>query len=600
MSMITDRRDLDFLLYELLGADDLARRPRFAAFDREAMGQILDTAQALAEDVFLPIAAEVDAQEPQFVDGRVEQPEATGAALRAYAEAGFFALPFPEDEGGIGAPWTLYTAASGMVVAANTPVSNYAFLTIAAANLLSAFGTESQKARFFPRMIAGEWFGTMCLSEPQAGSSLGDIRTRAVPKGDGTYAITGSKMWISGGEQAITDNIVHMVLAKLPDAPAGSKGISLFVVPKMRTDAQGTITGPNNIALAGLNHKLGQRATTNCLLNFGESGETLGEMIGEPGRGLEYMFHMMNEARIGVGHAAVMAGLHGYLYSTDYARTRTQGRGLADRDPASPMVPIIEHTDVRRMLLQQKTSVEGGLALSLYCSRLVDDAASHPDDEGRKAALSRLGLLTPVVKSWPSEHCLEANKWAIQILGGYGYTRDYPLERLYRDNRLNHIHEGTFAIQGMDLVGRKISGDQGAALASLIAEMRDTLAQTAGTEALSADRDQLVRAVTALESAAAALMGCRDVALRMANATVFLDAFGHVVIGWLWLRQAAVAQAALETAPPGEAEIRFYRGKLQACRYFSLHELPLAVTRLGLCESLQSVPLDTPAALFDV
>lgn len=274
MSMITDRRDLDFLLYELLGAEELASRPRFAAFDREAMGQILDTAQALAEDVFLPIAAEVDAQEPQFVDGRVVQPEATGAALRAYADAGFFALPFAEEDGGIGAPWTLYTAASGMVVAANTPVSNYAFLTIAAANLLSAFGTESQKARFFPRMIAGEWFGTMCLSEPQAGSSLGDIRTRAVPKGDGTFAITGSKMWISGGEQAITDNIVHMVLAKLPDAQAGSKGISLFVVPKMRTDADGTITGPNNIALAGLNHKLGQRATTNCLLNFGESGET--------------------------------------------------------------------------------------------------------------------------------------------------------------------------------------------------------------------------------------------------------------------------------------------------------------------------------------
>lgn len=599
MSLIVNRRDLDFLMFELLGSEDLAARPQFAGFDRSAMTQILDTAQTLAEDVFLPIAAEVDAHEPQFVDGKVVQPEATGTALRAYAKAGFFALPFAEEHGGIGAPWTLYTAASGMVVAANTPVSNYAFLTIAAANLLAAFGSEAQKDRYLAKMIAGEWFGTMCLSEPQAGSSLGDIRTRAVPRADGSYAITGSKMWISGGEQAITDNIVHMVLARLPDAPAGSKGISLFVVPKMRSDDQGRITGPNNIALAGLNHKLGQRATTNCLLNFGESGETLGEIIGAPGRGIEYMFHMMNEARIGVGHAAVMSGLAGYLYSLDYARTRTQGRSPANRDPASPMVPIIQHTDVRRMLLQQKTAVEGGLALSLYCSRLVDDAASHPEEPARAEAAALLGLLTPVVKSWPSEHCLEANKWAIQILGGYGYTRDYPLERLYRDNRLNHIHEGTFAIHGMDLVGRKLAGDGGAALGLLIDQMQATAALAAEQPCLDAERTALSKAVAALQSAAAALMGCGEPARRLANATVFLDAFGHVVIGWLWLRQAVVAARAIERGAEG-TELQFYRAKTQACAYFARHELPLAVTRLALCETLQSVPLDTPADLFDL
>lgn len=597
MSVIVDRRDLDFILFEMLGADQLAQREKFASFDRGAMTQILDAAQDLAEDVFLPIAAEVDANEPQFVNGKVVQPEATGAALRAYAEAGFFGLAFDEAQGGLGAPWTLYTAASGMVVAANTPVSNYAFLTIAAANLLNAFGTTDQKALYLPRMIAGEWFGTMCLSEPQAGSSLGDIRTQATPRGDGSYAIRGSKMWISGGDQAITDNIVHMVLAKLPDAPAGTKGISLFLVPKMRVDAQGNVTGANNIALAGLNHKLGQRATTNCLLNFGERGETIGWMVGEPNRGLEYMFHMMNEARIGVGHAAVMAGLAGYLYSADYARTRLQGRAFGDRNPANPQVPIIEHVDVRRMLLSQKAAVEGALSLSLYCSWLVDEIASAPTEAARAEASALLGLLTPVVKSWPSEHCLEANKWAIQILGGYGYTRDYPLERLYRDNRLNHIHEGTFAIQGIDLIGRKIGGDQARALNGLLARIGETIEAAQGFDALDLPRGRLEQAVGALRRAAEAILTCPEPERRIANATVFLDAFGHVVIGWLWLWQARIAEERLAKAP-GESERLFYRGKSQACRYFAVHELPLAIARLDLCASLEAPALDAEPALF--
>lgn len=598
MSMIVNRRDLDFILFEMLESDELSNREEFANFDRSAMNQILDAAQTLAEDVFLPIAAEVDADEPQFVNGQVVQPAATGEALRAYAEGGFFGLPFDEEQGGLGAPWTLYTAASGMMVAANTPVSNYAFLTIAAANLLNSFGSEEQKALYLPPMIAGEWFGTMCLSEPQAGSSLGDIRTQAIPLEDGSFSIQGSKMWISGGDQAITENIIHMVLAKLPGAPAGSKGISLFVVPKMRVDANGRVAGPNNIALAGLNHKLGQRATTNCLLNFGESGETIGWIIGEPGRGLEYMFHMMNEARIGVGHAAAMAGLAGYLYSADYARTRTQGRAFGDRNAANPMVPIIQHVDVRRMLLQQKAAVEGAQALSLYCSRLVDDIASHPEADARKEAVALLGLLTPAAKSWPSEHCLEANKWAIQILGGYGYTRDYPLERLYRDNRLNHIHEGTFAIQGMDLLGRKICGDEGATLNRLILRIRQTIASARETGGLEVDAAKLEQGVAALETACEAILGCAEPEQKIANATLFLDAFGHVMIGWMWLWQARIAEDHLKE-DLGEAESSFYRGKRLACEYFTQHELPLAITQLELCGSLVSTALKAEPSIFD-
>lgn len=596
MSGIVDRRDLDFVLYEMLDAGRLLGHGRFAAFDRDAIRQILDTAQHLAEDRFLPVAALVDAEEPQFVDGGVRMPGAAAEALRAYAEAGFCALPFPEDAGGLQAPWFLHTAVSGMFFAANTAVANYAFLTIAAANLLAAFGSPGLKALYLPRMLAGDWFGTMCLSEPQAGSSLGDIRTTAVPAGDGLYGIRGTKMWISGGEQTITENIVHMVLAKLPDAAPGTRGISLFLVPKRRLGPEGAPGAGNNIALAGLNHKMGQRGTTNCLLNFGETGDCLGHLIGEPGRGIEYMFHMMNEARIGVGHAATMAGLAGYLHSAAYAMERTQGRPLAQRDPAMPQVPIVQHADVRRMLLAQKAAVEGAQALCLYCATLVDAQAIAPDARARGTAAALLGLLTPVVKSWPSEHCLEANKWAIQILGGYGYTRDHPLERLYRDNRLNHIHEGTFGIQGLDLLNRKIAGDGGQTLALLTGMMRETVAEALPHHRLADAAARLSGAVDVLDETAQALLGCDDVALRSANATLFLDAFGHVVIGWIWLRQAVTAAAAL-TALPGK-DAAFYDAKLRACDYFHRYELPLARARLALCAALDDTCLTAPPEDF--
>jgi len=593
--MIVDRRELDFVLYELFKVEEILGHPRFAAYDRSAIGQMLDTAQQIAEEKFLPIAAEVDANEPAFVDGKVVMPAGTGEALRAFAGAGFFALPFPEDAGGLQAPWFLHTAVSGMFTCANVAVANYAFLTIAAANLLNAFGTDELKNVFLAPMLEGRWFGTMCLSEPQAGSSLGDIRTIATEVPEGLYRIRGSKMWISGGEQEISENIVHMVLAKIPGGPAGTKGISLFLVPKRLVGADGAAGELNNIALAGLNHKMGQRGTTNCLLNFGESGECLGYLIGEPHRGIEYMFHMMNEARIGVGHASVMSALGGYLYSADYARTRLQGRRADQKDPASPQVPIITHADVRRMLLAQKAAVEGAQALCFYCATLVDRLAVSSTEQEGADLKALLGLLTPVVKSWPSEHCLEANKWAIQILGGYGYTRDYPVERYYRDNRLNHIHEGTFGIQGMDLLGRKVIADKSRTLQGFVETMRETAA--GAPPQLSEDAAALSASLDALMQATRTLMGCESPALRLANATVYLDAFGHVVIGWIWLRQAIVAAQALG-ASHEDAERSFYEAKLLTCRYFTRHELPLAQTQLALCGSLDDTALDAPAEMF--
>lgn len=587
MSMIVNRRDLEFLMFELLELESLMKYPRFASIDREAVSDVLDTAQSLAEAMFLPIAGTLDAQEPRFEGGKITIMTEVGKALSAFAEAGFFAAAFDEAAGGLQLPYTVATAANGIFACANTAVFNYAFLTMAAANMLNAFGSREQKDLYLPRMLAGKWFGTMCLSEPQAGSSLGDIRTRAEPAGDGAYRITGNKMWISGGDHELAENIIHMVLAKVPGGPPGVKGISLFLVPRYRVGSDGARGAWNNVALAGLNHKMGQRGTTNCLLNFGENGETLGYLVGELHQGLRYMFSMMNEARLGVGHSAVMSALGGYLYSLDYARTRRQGRRIQEKDPASPQVTLIEHSDVRRMLLAQKAAVEGALGLVLACARLVDERNATNDRTTRAECGLLLDILTPVAKSWPSEYCLEANKLAIQILGGYGYTRDYPVERLYRDNRLNHIHEGAYAIQAIDLLGRKVRMEDGAAYALLHSRIDAALGAAADLDGLIEEVVVLRAALAALDDATATVLACQDIELALANATLYLEAFGHVVIGWIWLRQAMAAHRGL-AAVNGATERAFYEGKLSACRYFFRYELPNVHAKLALVRGLDS------------
>jgi butyryl-CoA dehydrogenase len=591
MSLIVDRRNVDFLLYEFLEVETLFAAERYAAHDRAGVTAMLDSAEAIAEKHFQPLAAALDANEPKAVNGKVEIMPGVREALQAFAEAGFFATVFDEAYGGLQLPMSVHLLAAGIFQVANQPIANYAFLTIGNANMLRAFGTEEQIARYMPPMLEGRWFGTMCLSEPQAGSSLSDITCKAEPLGDGTYRLSGSKMWISGGDHELSENIVHMVLAKIPGGPAGVKGISLFLVPKVRVNADGSLGTSNHIGLGGLNHKMGQRGTTNCLLNFSDGGDTIGTLVGVEGQGLACMFHMMNEARLGVGHTAVMAGLGGYLFSLNYARERLQGRHPQDKNPASPQVPIIEHADIRRMLLAQKAAVEGAMALTAYCAHLTDLEKVEPDAEKRANLHLLLEILTPVAKSWPSEHCLEANKWAIQILGGYGYTRDFPVERYYRDNRLNHIHEGTYGIQALDLLGRKVRMKEGAALKILLGEVTGTI-KAAASAGLAGESKALQEAVGALASALQAIAASGDANRGLANATLFLNSFGHVVIAWLWLKQALIAEKALRDGSEGGAGATFYRGKLGACRYFFRYELPKVHAELALVASLDTTCLD--------
>ena len=573
MAHLLSRRDLEFQLYEVLDTESLCQRTRYGEHSRGTFDQIIEAADQLAQTHFLPHWKTVDEQEPTFDGERVHTHPAVKAALDAYIEAGFLVAGQDADRGGLQLPCVIEKAAFAHFKAANVGTAAYPMLTGAAANLILAHGTPAQIEDYAVPMLAGRFFGTMALSETQAGSSLADITTRAVPDPDGSYRLFGSKMWISAGDHELADNIVHLVLAKIEGAPAGVRGISLFIVPKYLLGDQGTLGDRNDVCIGGLNHKMGYRGSVNTVFNLGEGKfqplgrpGAVGYLIGKAHQGLACMFHMMNEARIGVGMGAVVLGYRGYLESLAYAKTRPQGRRIGAKDPATPQVPIIEHADVRRMLLAQKAAVEGGLALCLYCARLVDEERTDSTDEARRHATRLLDLLTPVAKAWPSQFCLEANGLAIQVLGGYGYSREYPVEQLYRDNRLNSIHEGTDGIQALDLLGRKVRQEGGAAFHSLVDRMRG-----AAEEALSiANGDVkhlgkvLDTSIDALVETTERLTACPDPERSLALAFPYLTVFGHTVVGWLWLEQAIAAQRGLET----QANEPFYQGKLAAARYF--------------------------------
>ncbi len=611
LSMILSRRDLEFLLYEWLDVEALTSRARFADHSRETFDAAIDTCERIATELFAPHNKKNDQQEPHFDGERVQMIPEVGVALKAFVEAGLMAAGQDYELGGMQLPCVVEKAGFAYFKGANVGTASYPFLTIGNANTLLKCGTPEQIETFVKPMLAGRFFGTMCLSEPQAGSSLSDIVTRAELQADGTYRLRGNKMWISAGEHELAENIVHLVLAKIPDENGklipGVKGISLFIVPKTLVNADGTLGERNDVVLAGLNHKMGYRGTTNCLLNFGEGkfqpkgsdgvskAGAIGYLVGQPHKGLANMFHMMNEARIGVGLGAVMLGYTGYLHALDYARSRPQGRHPQAKDPAQPQIPIIQHTDVKRMLLAQKSYVEGGLALTLYCARLVDEERSAESAEARSQASLLLEILTPIAKSWPSQWCLEANNLAIQVHGGYGYTREYNVEQFYRDNRLNPIHEGTHGIQGLDLLGRKVTMRNGAALQALAAEIRNTLAAAQSRPALAGYAAALGAALQRLDRVTQALHAVGDLNKTLANASVYLEAVGHIVVAWIWLQQALLAVG--HDGDDGH-DAAFYRGKLQACRYFFHWELPKVRQQLDLLASIDTTTLDMQDAWF--
>ncbi|MGV8872552.1 MAG: acyl-CoA dehydrogenase [Rhodococcus sp. (in: high G+C Gram-positive bacteria)] len=579
-------RDIEFLLYDWLEAETLTERTRYADHSRETFDAFLDVSRAIAEREFAPHNRTSDVNEPEFDGKHVYVIPEVKSALAAFADAGLVGATFDEERGGLQLPQVVQRACMMWFYAANAATSSYAQLTMANANLLLAHGSEEQIAMFVPPMVEGRFTGTMCMSEPQAGSSLADVTTRATPDEDGSYRLAGAKMWISGGEHEFNDNIVHLVLARTPGARPGVKGISLFVVPKFLVNSDGSIGERNDVVLAGLNHKMGFRGTTNTFLKFGEGVHTplgkagaLGYLVGEEGQGLAYMFHMMNEARIDVGAVATALGYTGYLHALDYARIRTQGRSYSN--PAEP-VPIIRHPDVRRMLLAAKSYVEGGLALVMYAARLVDEQRTAADQERRDESDALLDTLTPIVKSWPSKWCLEANDIAIQVHGGYGYTREYPVEQFYRDNRLNPIHEGTFGVQALDLLGRKVRLRDGLGLRLLLDRIRTACDKA--PERFEGWSKSLQVACSRIESTSAHLIASPVPGTVQANASTYLDALGHVVIAWLWLE--------LSTTAEGKPADEFTQGKIAAARYFFTFELPTTEPMFDLLDSQDQLLLE--------
>ena len=615
------RSTLDFLLYQWLDVPALAQRARFTDHSRETFDAVLDTCERIAREKYAPFNRLVDVQEPQFDGERVILPQATQDAAQAYAASGMLSAAQDYAHGGMQLPYTMEAAANSFFACASVSIGA-GLLTTGNANLLMVHGTAQQQAAFARHEFSGRFSGTMCLSEPQAGSSLSDVLTRALPDGPDfaadplgpRYRLKGNKMWISAGDHELSENIIHLVLAKIPGPDgklvAGTRGISLFIVPKKMVDAQGQLTGErNDVALAGLNHKLGWRGTTNCLLNFGEGkyplrphadgpfaagAGAIGYLVGQPGEGLRCMFHMMNEARIGVGIAATMLGLAGYYASLDYARNRAQGRpiGSSGKDAAAPQVRIIEHADVKRMLLAQKAYGEGALALALYCARLVDEQRTGPEADADEARLL-LEVLTPIAKSWPSEWCLEANSLAIQVLGGYGYTRDFPVEQYWRDNRLNMIHEGTHGIQAADLLGRKVLMEDGRGLRLLGERMLATAGRAAGQPELAPFAGGLQQALKSLGAATQAAWASGQAKQALANAVPYMQAFGHTVLAWIWLDVALTA-----LAHDSEQTLAQTQGKLRATSYFYRYELPKIGAWLAVVSAGDQTCAEMPEAAF--
>ncbi len=569
--LVSDR-NIDFLLYEVLDVERLCAYPWFSDHDRGTFGLYLQSARRFARDVLFPTYKPTDENPPEFRDGRMHVPEPLHRVVPGMVDLGVINATRPADVGGQQLPVVVAGLASAYLMAGNLSAYCYHGLTAGAAHLIEAFGSDWLRQEFMRRMYDGTWTGTMALTEPQAGSSLADIKTRATPAADGTYRIQGSKIFISGGDHDLTENIVHLTLGRIEGAPAGVKGISLFAVPRLRPEGDGLVF--NDVHTAGAVHKIGWKGLPSLVLSFGEEGDCRGWLVGEPNRGLAYMFQMMNEARIMVGMNGASTASVAYYESLQYAQTRTQGRPLTAKDPAQPPVPLIEHADVRRMLLRQKAIVEGAFAVLATASLQADLAAHAPDEAARVRARLLLDLLTPVAKSFPAEFGFESNALAVQIHGGYGYSSEYLPEAWLRDQKLNSIHEGTTGIQSMDLLGRKVVAEGGAALRILGDEIRAVAARAraAGVDAAWSDAvEHAFDEAASLTMHLGALGMQGDAEAMMRHSVDYLMLFSVLVVGWQWLLQAAVAAEGLKLRAHDED---FYRGKLKAAQYWMATEIP--------------------------
>lgn len=573
-SKFFSERNLRFLLYEVFDVEALTRYDLYKEYDAKTFNMVLKAAMELAQRLLWPVFQEMDQNPPKFVGDQVKVHPSVKKFLEECGQGGWIGPRMPVEWGGQQLPQMITHACEFIFAAANYSASVYPGLTSGAAHLILSFGNEEMKKTYLPRMLSGKWQGTMALTEPEAGSSLSDITTEAEPTDQGYYKIRGQKIFISAGDHDAVENVIHLMLAKIKGAPVGVKGISLFVVPKKRLDEKGQWVD-NDVVTSGIFHKLGYRGSPITQLSIGDNDDCHGFLVGEPHLGLLQMFQMMNEARIGVGIGAAAIASAAYYAALEYSKKRLQGRKLSTKDPAVPQVPIIEHPDVKRMLLFQRSVVEGSLGLLMQCGKYADLADVLIGEEKERNELL-LDLLTPVAKSYPSEMGQLAISQGLQCLGGSGYCDDYPLEQHYRDARIHPIHEGTTGIHGLDLLGRKVVMKSGKAYKLFLEEVKGVIGEAEKFEALQSNTQKLKDSLEMLQKVTSHLMGVREKGtpeLFLADATLYLEFFGIICVAWQWLVQATVAVKALRN-DLGDAEANFYKGKLFAFRYFFEYELP--------------------------
>lgn len=612
--VIAEQRDIDFVLFEQFEAEKLCDIEKYNDFDKKTFKMIISEARKFAIKEILPTLAEGDRNGATFENGRVSVPECFRRPYKLFVEGEWTAMTADPDLGGQGLPFMIAHAASEYLSGANYAFGLYGFEGHAAGRMIEVFGTQLQKKLFLKKMYTGEWGGTMDLTEPGAGSDVGALTTSAKKNEDGTYSITGNKIFITSGEQDLTDNIIHPVLARIEGAPGGSKGISLFIVPKIWVNEDGSLGENNDIVCTGIEEKMGIHGSATCSLTYGGSGKCRGLLLGQENQGMKVMFQMMNEARLMVGGIGLNCASASYLYALNYARERLQGRALENiMDPSAPQVPIIQHPDVRRMLLGMKAHVEGIRSLMYYGMSLAETEASSESDKEREYAKELLDFLTPVIKAYCTDKGVEVCSQAIQILGGYGYTRDFPVEQMYRDARVAPIYEGTNGIQAMDLLGRKLGMKKGGVFMNILAEINQAIASAKEIPMVAPLGDLLESKVNRLGELAL-YMGQTVMSERFktgfAHATPFLEIVGDSLCAWMLLWRATVAATKLETIISGKdgaeidkiykknANAAYYQGQIQSAKFFIESVLPVSQGRMDSILSGCSAAVDIPENSF--
>ncbi len=607
---LVDLRDVQFILYEQLGIEKLVEFPKYADFDKETFDMVIDQALKFAKGILAPINADADKEGCRFEDGIVSMPKSFHDAYAKFSEAGWVATSTNPEWGGQGLPGIIGAVASEFFVGACCSFTMTPGLTRGTAHLIESYGTEEQKNLFCEKMYSGQWAGTMCLTEPQAGSAVGDVKTMARKEGD-HYKLTGTKNFITSGDHDLTENIIHAVLARTEDAPPGIKGISLFIVPKMQVNPDGSLGGSNDIACGNIEHKMGIHASATCTLNFGDNDGCVGYLLGEENKGIRYMFQMMNEARIGVGLQGLSQAAAAYTSALQYSKERIQGTDiLLMKDPNAPRVPIIEHPDVRRMLMLMKAYTEGMRALLLKTVYFVDLMEVLEDGSEKEKCNGFVELLTPICKSYCTDMGFKVTEWAIQTYGGYGYCSEYPVEQYMRDVKITSIYEGTNGIQALDLLGRKVAMKGGMLFMSFIMELNEFISANKEHSVLGGSMEIFEKAKDALAKVTmdfGQMSMSGEMKYPILHATPYLEAFGQVVLSYLLLEQAVIAHEKLEAiykekgADTDEAkkelhveneEAKFYFGKIHSAQFFVTNVLPHVHAEAAAIETKNQSPLD--------